>query len=566
MPKNSGKTYTVGQYLVDRLYEVGVKHLFAIPGDYCAEWVHKYLEPSEIERIGSTNEMNAGYSADGYARQNGIGAACVTYSVGAFSLLNPIVGAYVEEVPVIVINGAPSTKKMLEYKHAGFTYHHIVNGSDTDLRVYENVTVAAVRLDNAALAPDQIDNAIRECLTKSKPVYIETPEDIYDQPCERPIGKLTAAPQISDVTSLKLALESVIEKLKAANNPLIWAGIELERFHLQDDFKALIDKFNIPYVSSLLGKGVISEDNEHFKGVFDGNGTSDKVKELFNKSDFILGLGVWITDENTLGYPMPYEKMSLASRRFVKTGLDVQCDVILKDLLENLLKSDIQNVGSASEITSSKYEMEPAPKHEPGNKLTYQSAYDQISKNISTSLKEQPYVIMGGTGFNFFGSLSIPILTQSGYVTQAAYADIGYVTPAAVGVALAEPNKRVLVFAGDGGFQMTAQCISTMVRLNLNPIIFVMNNGIYGIEQWLADPAVFNNKEKVYPLCVLHDWNYSKLMDVWGGKGWKVETHGDLDRAFNEAMKNTDGPSLIQVCVPEKSIPTLAEYKVKGAS
>lgn len=95
--------YTVGQYLVERLYEIEIRHLFAIPGDYCADWVQDNLEPSGIQRIGSTNELNAGYAADGYARLNGVGAVCVTYSVGAFSLLNAITGSFVEKVPVIAI-------------------------------------------------------------------------------------------------------------------------------------------------------------------------------------------------------------------------------------------------------------------------------------------------------------------------------------------------------------------------------------------------------------------------------------------------------------------------------
>ena len=78
-----GKEYTVGQYLVDRLAELGLEHLFSIAGDYSIEWVNGYVEPSSIEVIEEVNELNAGYAADGYARLKGIGALCVTYSAGA---------------------------------------------------------------------------------------------------------------------------------------------------------------------------------------------------------------------------------------------------------------------------------------------------------------------------------------------------------------------------------------------------------------------------------------------------------------------------------------------------
>ena len=90
------KEYTVGQYLVDRLAELGLEHLFSIAGDYSIEWVNGYVEPSSIEVIEEVNELNAGYAADGYARLKGIGALCVTYSAGALCAVNAIAGAFVE--------------------------------------------------------------------------------------------------------------------------------------------------------------------------------------------------------------------------------------------------------------------------------------------------------------------------------------------------------------------------------------------------------------------------------------------------------------------------------------
>ncbi len=240
------KKYTVGQYLVDRLYEIGVRHLFAIPGDYCAVWVHDYLEPSKIQRIGSTNELNAGYAADGYARFSGVGAVCVTYSVGAFSLLNAIVGSFVEQVPVIAIVGAPSVEKRLQYVNTGFQWHHFVNGHDTDLRVYRNVTVAAERIDNPELAAMQIDYLLRECITQSGPVYLEITEDMYDQPIPPPKNKLTAAKTLSDPSSLEEAIRTVKGRLEIADHPLLWTGVEIERYDLRKRWKSCSKNSNSP--------------------------------------------------------------------------------------------------------------------------------------------------------------------------------------------------------------------------------------------------------------------------------------------------------------------------------
>ena len=90
MTTDLGKPYTVGQYLVDRLSQLGLEHLFSIAGDYTINWVNGCVQPSTIEVVEEVNELNAGYAAYGYARLKGIGALCVTYSAGALCAVNAI--------------------------------------------------------------------------------------------------------------------------------------------------------------------------------------------------------------------------------------------------------------------------------------------------------------------------------------------------------------------------------------------------------------------------------------------------------------------------------------------
>ena len=153
------KAYTVGQYLVDRLSELGLEHLFSIAGDYSIEWVNSYVEPSTITVIEEVNELIAGYAADGYARFKGIGALCTTYSAGSLCAVNAIAGAYVEKVPVVLINGTPSIKRTITFEQTGFSSHHFISGRETDLQVFEYITVATARVDNPDLAPMLIDYA-----------------------------------------------------------------------------------------------------------------------------------------------------------------------------------------------------------------------------------------------------------------------------------------------------------------------------------------------------------------------------------------------------------------------
>src|SRR3954464_13006365 len=194
---------TVGQYLIDRLHQLGLDHLFAIAGDYSIDWLNRYVTPSSIEIIEEVNELNAGYAADGYARLKGIGALCFTYSAGALCAVSAIAGAYVEKVPIVLINGTPDIKKTLTFEQTGFSAHHFISGRETDLQSFEHITVAAVRVENPDLAPLLIDYALTQCITEKRPVYIELLQDMVDLDCEPPRDVLRPARTMSDPVNLE---------------------------------------------------------------------------------------------------------------------------------------------------------------------------------------------------------------------------------------------------------------------------------------------------------------------------------------------------------------------------
>src|SRR5512134_3831726 len=108
--RKSPRSRSIGGYLIERMHALGVNDVFGIPGDFVLGF-YAMLERSPIRVVGTCSELNAGYAADAYARMNGIGAVCVTYSVGGLSLLNAIAGAYAEKSPVIVISGAPGVEE-----------------------------------------------------------------------------------------------------------------------------------------------------------------------------------------------------------------------------------------------------------------------------------------------------------------------------------------------------------------------------------------------------------------------------------------------------------------------
>ncbi|MBB3457338.1 indolepyruvate decarboxylase [Rhizobium sp. BK313] len=548
-----GEKFTVGQYMVDRLHELGLRHLFSIAGDYSIEWVNSYVEKSPIRVIEDVNELNAGYAADGYARLNGIGALCVTYSAGALCATNAIAGSYVEKVPVVLINGAPSIKKTLTFEQTGYSSHHFISGRETDLQVFEYITAAAVRIDSPHLAPMLIDYALTQCITERRPVYIELLEDMVDLECARPLTALKPAPVMSDEDSLNQSITQISERLQNATKPLIWIGVEIDRFGLHDQAERLIRDLKIPYVTELLSKSILSEDDAQFAGVFDGKSSSPYVQSLVKDSDFVLALGVWLTDINDLGWPIDFEKTAFASWDTLKYGASFEAQVSLADLVNGLI--DKRLTCKTQSFPAKTAPQAPAVNLADG--ITYQGFYDFIQHQIDGNT-----IVGADASLNYFGSILLKVGARRGFIVQSSYSAIGYIGPAATGVSLAKQDKqRLMVFSGDGGFQMTAQCLSTQTRFNLNPIIFVMDNGVYGVEQWLADASVFHGNTPFYNSCNLHRWNYSKLAEVFGCRGWEVHTYGELEEAVNGAKENLNSPSIIQVVVPQRSIPDNANWK-----
>ncbi|MGW3177392.1 alpha-keto acid decarboxylase family protein [Streptomyces sp. NPDC001153] len=544
---------TVGQYLVDRLRQLGLDHLFAIAGDYSIEWLNHYVAPSGVQIVEEVNEVNAGYAADGYARLKGIGALCVTYSAGALCAVNAVAGAYVEKVPLVLINGTPSVKKTITFEQTGYSAHHFISGRQTDLQSFEHLTVAAIRIDNPDLAPTLIDYALTQCITERRPIYVELLQDMVDLECEPPRGVLKPARTLSDETSLEQSVTRISAQLESAENPLIWLGVEIDRLGLQDKAMSLIQQLNVPFVTELLSKSVLSEDDGLFVGVLDGQASSTTVTDLADASDFILALGVWLTDINSLGWDPDYDKTAFASMDAVKFGTYFGGQVALEHLIDGILAEKI----APKERKLPEKPARSVPAVSATDVVTYQGFYNYIQQYIDRNT-----IVSADASMNYFGSLLLDIPSPGGFIVQSSYSSIGYSGPAATGICLAKgPGHKVMVFSGDGGFQMTAQCLSTQTRFGLDPIIFVIDNGVYAVEQWLADAAVFHSDEPFYKPCLLHRWDYSRLAEVFGCQGWEVGTYRELSDAVTGALENSSGPSIIQVRVPDKTIPDNAKWK-----
>jgi indolepyruvate decarboxylase len=571
---------TVAEYLIQRLQDFGAHHLFAVPGDYAGPFLSTVDKTGELTRVGVTNEWVAGYAADAYARLRGTGAVCLTYGVGTFGVLNALAGSYVEELPVALIIGSPAFDNRQVERREGVLYHHSTGKLTADRSSVKNVVVAAEVVRSGRRAPAQIDHALTQALTWRRPVYIEVLQNVWNETCRPPAGPLTPADLPLSSRALERAVERTLERLENAKVPVIWAGVEVQRFGLQQRLEEVIRVTGLPWSTDLLGKSVLSEDHPGFKGVFDGASAVENVMELFNASSCVLGLGNLVTDDFAVWVKDHYHNMVLAYGNSVRVGRKIFDDVPLAAFLERLLArlekrsfrapdgalaalARMQTPGARAEILFGSLvrsqeaaadkrlaaEAEPAP-----DPVDYVRFFARIRSWVDDSM-----VLLADTSIALYSAAELPARQRNSFIAQAAWNSIGYTPGAAVGVGYAEPGKRAVVFCGDGGMQEIVQALSDVVRSGHDAVVFVFNNALYGIEQAFVDPYYFipdkeGHRHPPEPFDLLHAWDYAKLTAVFGG-GWSatVATMPELDAALAAAKVNR-GLSLIDLRIAPDAI------------
>ncbi|HMP05274.1 MAG TPA: thiamine pyrophosphate-binding protein, partial [Lacipirellulaceae bacterium] len=283
---------SIGEYLIQRLQDYGIGHVFGIPGDYVLSF-YTMLEKSPLDVVGCTREDCAGFAADVYARVHGMGALCVTYCVGGLSVCNSIAGAYAEKSPVVMITGSPGLRERIHNP----LLHHMVRNFRTQYDVFERLCIAGTELDDPLTAFAEIDRVLGACDRFKRPVYIEIPRDmVHVRPETRPPFRAPAAP--SDPRALDEAVEEAAEKIENARQPVLLLGVEIHRFGLQDLALRLAESANIPMAATMLGKGVVGEMHPLYMGLYEGAVGRDEVTRYVEASDCVIMLGTFMTDIN----------------------------------------------------------------------------------------------------------------------------------------------------------------------------------------------------------------------------------------------------------------------------
>jgi indolepyruvate decarboxylase len=544
---------TVAEYLIARLKQAGLEHMFAVPGDYASPFLQTLDSTPGIARIANINELGSGYAADGYARYKGIGAACVQYGVGTFCALNCAAGSYVERVPVAIISASPSTSdRRLEHRQQ-ILFHHSTGNLRADQIVYQNVTVASEILRSPATAAARIDRAITAMLTHRRPIYIEVLKDVWTLDCGEPQGTLGPIVKPSDPKSLNAALDAAWERIQAANLPVVWAGVEIQRFGLQDTLQELVDASGLYFTTTSLGKTVLDEAQRQFIGTYAGPASPAITRAVMHATDCIVTMGAIITDDYLDIMQSSFAKMIEVNDEEARIGYQYYHRVTLPDFLQGLLQRYQAEGGAPRSYSLPHAQIDEAPDAQPGDALTYNNFYAELGAFLkSRHLTNDVALVLGeSTSLYVFGNLFG--LPRNSFVAQAAWGSLGHETGSALGVALGS-GKRPFVVAGDGGFRMICQEISSLAQQGSNAVIFVMSNQGYAIEQAFVDLNAFTPTGSYAAFDLLPKWDYQALATAYGAKPYRAETVAHLRALLDDVLHLQGMPALVEVIIPLKDL------------
>jgi indolepyruvate decarboxylase len=509
---------TVIQHVLTRLRDIGIRHVFGVPGDFAFPVNDAVCNDPQLQWVGCSNELNAAYAADGYARINGMAAISTTYGVGELSALNGIAGAYAEHVPIFHLVGTPNSAT----QSGRAVMHHTLGNGEYGL--FQKMTEPVV-CAQAVMTPQntayETERLIAAAMFHRRPVYMAFPADLANLPVIDSAEPVPAAR--SDPDALQAATEAIVAALNGAKRACILPGILVARAGLRVQMQAVVDASGLPFATMFMDKSVLDEQQDAYLGMYDGTLMSESVCAYVEGCDQVLAVGTLMTDFNTGAFTSRLNRANTINVGHHRTqvGKKIYSSVEMVDVLAALAQRLCPAVPVARSGAMGDSSVGT------GNDAIDAAA---LYPRWANFLKRGDIVIAEtGTASMGLGFARMPAAAT--FHNQTLWGSIGWATPAAVGAAVAAPERRVILITGEGSHQLTAQEIGQFGRLGLKPIIFVLNNNGYLIERLLCkDPAIAYND--------LAPWRYTELPHALGCDGWvtaRVTTCAELDTALVNA-------------------------------
>ena len=520
------------------LKKQGVEYMFGIVG-FPVQPIAAAAQEEGIQYVGMRNEQSASYAAQAVGYMTGRPGACLTVSgPGVVHGLAGLANAQQNFWPMIMIGGASPT-----YQNGMGAFQE-----ERQVQIASPFCKFAHAVEHVHRIPFYVELAVRQSIYgRPGAVYLDMPDDIINGEVEEEDAVETAViPEAPRMQAMPEDVEKALDVLEDAKNPVVIVGKGMAWSRAEDEVRAFIERTQLPFLASPLGKGVM--DDNHPLSV--GAARSHALKE----ADVIFVMGA------RLNWIMHYGM----SPRFKKGVRIIQLDISAESIGNNVA-TEVGLVGDGKAIvgqlnkaledrqwfypSDTDWHKAIAEKAK-GNAESIQPMIDDNSsptnyyralKDIREWMPENAVIIGEGANTMDIGRTQLPNANPRLRLDAGSYGTMGIGMGFAIAAAVVHPERPIVSVSGDSAIGFSGMEIETACRLGLPVKIVVLNNG--GIGTGIEE---FPKEGPLPPRVLTMGPSYEKMMEAFGGKGWYVEDPADLRGALDEAMAH-DGPALVNV-------------------
>ncbi|MDN5440030.1 MAG: acetolactate synthase large subunit [Lactococcus lactis] len=528
------------QLVLQTLKELGVEIIFGYPGGAMLPLYDAIHNFEGIQHILARHEQGATHEAEGYAKSSGkVGVVVVTSGPGATNAVTGIADAYLDSVPLLVFTG--QVGRLSIGKDA-------FQEADT-VGITSPITKYNYQIRETADIPRIVTEAYYLARTgRPGPVEIDLPKDVSTlEVTEINDPSLNLPHYHESEKATDEQLQELLTELSVSKKPVIIAGGGINYSGSVDIFRAFVEKYQIPVVSTLLGLGTLPISHELQLGMAGMHGSYAANMALV-EADYIINLGSRF-DDRVVSNPAKFAKNAVVAHididaaelgKIVKTDIPILSD--LKAALSRLLQLNKVKTDFNDWIKTVIENKEKAPfTYEPQN---HDIRPQETIKLIGEYTQGDAIIVTDVGQHQMWVAQYYPYKNARQLITSAGMGTMGFGIPAAIGAKLAQPNKNVIVFVGDGGFQMTNQELALLNGYGIAIKVVLINNHSLGmVRQWQESFYEERRSQSVFDV----EPNFQLLAEAYGIKHVKLDNPKTL--ADDLKIITEDEPMLIEVLI-----------------
>ena len=520
--------------VVKALENEGVEFIFAVPGEENLDLLDS-LRSSSIRLVLTRHEQGAAFMAATYGRLTGkVGVCMATLGPGATNFATPAAYAHLGAFPLLMITGQKPIKKS---KQGQFQIIDVVG-------LFRPICKLSKQIVNGNTIPSIIREAFR-IAEEERPgaVLLELPEDIAAEACDAPI--IPPHPRFYAVASDPV-ISRVAELILKAKFPLILVGAGANRKHVRPALSDFIHKLNIPFFTTQMGKGVVDERSALFLGTA-ALSDDDYLHKYIHHADLIINIGHDVVekppffmeaDGQTVVH-INYKAAQVDQVYFPQVEVIGDLELSISKLTESLLGKTHFDLSLFEQV-----KLEVEEKTTIGSDdARFPLLPQRLVRDVRAVMGDADIIALDNGVYKIWFARNYCAHEPNTILLDNALATMGAGLPSAMMAALSHPEQRVMAICGDGGFMMNSQELETAIRLKLNLVVMVLNDGSYGMIRWKQAGAG------------MPDWglefgnpDFVKYAQSYGAHGHRVSSAENLIPTLEAAFK-AGGVHLVDVPV-----------------